>query len=87
MFSVGDGSSRMDTMRTQPSVNGEKTPVINVQQVSVDGEEHEVQMRYKKSTVTSKIDSKTNDDEKGGKTPKASIAHRFVTPFYSAFWR
>ena len=53
--------------------NENKTPVINITQVSVDGEDVDVQMRPKKTPVKSKLKEDINSNST---TPRSSIANR-----------
>lgn len=51
------------------------TPVINVHHVSVDGQEHAVPMRQKKTPTAGKLSVK-KDDNQNDTTPRSSIAQR-----------
>lgn len=52
------------------------TPVINVHHVSVDGQEHAVPMRQKKTPSTAGKLSVKKDDNQNDTTPRSSIAQR-----------
>ena len=61
--------------------NENKTPVINITQVSVDGEDVDVQMRPKKTPVKSKLKEDINSNST---TPRSSIANRWVSLYVIA---
>ena len=74
---------------TAPSMNGaaeegKKTPLINVTQVSLDGKDHEVLMRPKKTPSIStpnnnnKLHTRPETDSPKDSTPRSSIANWYV---------
>lgn len=72
---------------TAPSMNGmeesKKTPLINITQVSLDGKDHDVLMRPKKTSSSSittnnnKLNTRPDTDSPKDSTPnRSSIANR-----------
>lgn len=64
--------SMSSTTLTSPSVH-EKTPIINISQVSIDGQDMDVAMRPKKTPSR----TKNSEDINANTPPRSTIANRY----------
>lgn len=96
LFLLASGAANeSENMSTTALTDERRTPLINVTQVSIDGQEHDVPMRPKKTqnnnSSTLAIKSTEVDTPAKDSTPKSSIARRYVfickwAQLFSTFW-